>query len=191
MRIAVLNEVSACEKNADIVNALSGRNHEILNLGMRCAEDHPTLTYLHTGFLTGYLLNEGKADFVVGGCGTGLGFMMSAMMYPGVFCGLIQEPLDAWLFAQINAGNSVSLSLNKGYGWGGVENLKMIFDALFSVTWGIGYPSHRRESQADSRARLAQISAAVHRPMNEIMMRIDQAVVKESLEFLMLRDEGI
>ncbi len=41
------------------------------------------------------------------------------MQYPGVSCGLIADPLDAWLFSMINAGNCISLALNKGYGWAG------------------------------------------------------------------------
>ena len=33
MKIAVINEISAADKNADILKALDGRGHEVLNLG--------------------------------------------------------------------------------------------------------------------------------------------------------------
>ena len=114
MRIAVINEVSAVDKNKDIISALEGRGHEIINAGMTKKEDKPELSYIYTGLLTAILLNTGKVDFVVGGCGTGQGYLDSVMQYPGVFCGHILTPLDAWLFIQINGGNCISLALNQG-----------------------------------------------------------------------------
>ena len=153
MRIAVINETSAADKNADILAALDGRGHEIVNAGMTRNGAKPELTYIHTGFISALLLNAGEADFVVGGCGTGQGFLNSVMQYPGVVCGHILNPLDAWLFAQINAGNCVSLALNQGYGWAGDVNLRFIFDRLFSVERGAGYPAHRRNPSANADRR--------------------------------------
>ena len=147
MRIAIINEVSAQQKNGDILKALEGRGHEVLNLGMTGNPNLPELTYIHTGLMTGILLNANAADFVVGGCGTGQGYLNAAVQYPGVFCGLISSPLDAWLFTQINGGNCISLQLNQGYGWAADENLRFIFDRIFSVERGSGYPENRRESQ--------------------------------------------
>jgi len=34
MRIAVINETSSADRNADILAALEGRGHEIFNVGM-------------------------------------------------------------------------------------------------------------------------------------------------------------
>jgi len=171
MRIAVINEFSACAKNGDILAALQAAmpGAEILNAGMSGCAGEPTLVYTHTGLVTGILLGAGWCDFAVGGCGTGQGYLISAMQYPGVFCGLVLEPLDAWLFSQINGGNCVSLALNKGYGWAGDVNLKYIFDKLFCDPVGQGYPVVRAESQAHSRALLRAVSANAHRPLEEIL----------------------
>ena len=147
MRIAVLNETSAADRNAAIVDALRGRGHEIINAGMKKNGEQPELSYIHTGLLAALLLHLNRVDFVVGGCGTGQGFLNSVMQYPGVFCGHIMNSLDAWLFAQINAGNCISLALNQGYGWAGDVNLRFIFDRLFSVEFGLGYPPHRSQPQ--------------------------------------------
>ncbi len=98
-RIAVVSEVSATEKNAALMEALSGRGHHVYNAAMNPSAATPGLTYMNTGFLATLLLNAGRADLVVGGCGTGQGFLNSVMQYPGVVAGLIVEPLDAWLFA--------------------------------------------------------------------------------------------
>ena len=83
MRIAVLNEISAVDKNKDIMDALAGRGHELFNLGMADAKDTPQLLYIHTGFLAAFLLALGKVDLVIGGCGTGQGFLNAVMQYPG------------------------------------------------------------------------------------------------------------
>jgi ribose 5-phosphate isomerase RpiB len=184
MRIAVINETSAADKNKDIMAALQGRGHDIINAGMAQCGAKPELTYIHTGFLAGLLLNLRKVDLVIGGCGTGQGFLNSVMQYPNVFCGLIQNPLDAWLFGQINGGNCISLALNYGYGWAGDVNLRFIFDRLFSLEkFGLGYPPHRQESQQNSRRVLAGVSQQAHKTFAEIVAGLDDAVVKPVLEF--------
>ncbi|MBP7738659.1 MAG: RpiB/LacA/LacB family sugar-phosphate isomerase [Spirochaetes bacterium] len=183
MNIAVVNEISAVAQNPAIVAALEGRGHRIINAAMKSADQKPELTYINTGFLAALLLNAGRADLVVGGCGTGEGFLISASQYPGVFCGLIASGPDAWLFGQINGGNCISLPLLYGYGWAGDVNLRFIFDRLFSVEFGAGYPAHRSESQKKSRALLAAVSKTAHRPFPEIVAGIDEAVIRPVLEF--------
>src|SRR3990170_6092604 len=158
MRIAVVNEVSTADRNADVVAALEGRGHEVLNVGMRRALEGPELTVLHTSFLSALLLVAQRADIIVAGCGTGHGYEIAVSQYPGVACGRILNPLDAWLFTQINGGNVVSLALNLAYGWAGDVNLRMIFDALFSVEIGAGYPPHLRETQQESPRLLTEAS---------------------------------
>lgn len=77
MKIAVINEVSASIRNEDIVNALhKTTNAEVLNVGMKNPEQTPSLTYIHTSYMAAVLLNTGSCDFVIGGCGTGQGFLM-------------------------------------------------------------------------------------------------------------------
>lgn len=183
MKIVVLNETSAADRNADILDALEGRSHTVINAGMTKGGLPPELTYIHTGLLTALFLNTGAADFVVGGCGTGQGYLNAAMQYPGVFCGHILTPLDAWLFTQINGGNCISLMLNQGYGWASNVNLKMIFDALFSVESGTGYPPHRQESQQESRRVLEKVSITSHRSMAEILLALPEDILRTALTF--------
>jgi ribose 5-phosphate isomerase RpiB len=183
MKIAVINEISAADKNADILKGLEGRGHEILNLGTTRGSDSPGLLYIHTGLMSALLLNFNLVDFVVGGCGTGLGYLNSVMQYPGVFCGHLLTPLDAFLFARINAGNCISLALNQGYGWAGEVNLRMLFDALFTPEAGTGYPPQRAEPQRQARALLKQVSGATHRPMLEILLALPEDVVLPALTF--------
>ena len=183
MRIAIINEVSSSNRNKDILCALEGRMLEVVNVGMTDSSDKPELLVAHTGLLAALLLNIGKVDFVIGGCGTGQGFLISAMQYPGVFCGLIQSPLDAWLFTQINGGNCISLALNQCYGWGGEINLRLIFDGLFKNKFCGGYPEHRKEPQALMRKKLTEISNIVHYPFSEIILKLDDEIIKPALNF--------
>ncbi|MGI6084420.1 MAG: RpiB/LacA/LacB family sugar-phosphate isomerase [Acetivibrionales bacterium] len=183
MKLAVLTEVSTSAKNIDVINALKEMPHEVYNLGMKGVEGEPTLTTVETGFMSALLLNLGYVDMVIGGCGTGQGYMNSVLQYPKVICGLINDPLNAWLFPQINGGNCVSLALNKDYGWAGDINLKFILTHLFDVAPGGGYPESRREPQKIIRKNQAKVSEATHYPFVDIINRIDPNIVKASLEF--------
>jgi len=178
MKIAIINETSSADRNSDILKALEGKGHELINCGMKKTGQAPELSYVHTSLMAALLLETGRVDFVVGSCGTGQGFMNAVLQYPGVSCGHILSPLDAWLFARINGGNCVSLALNQGYGWAGDVNLRLVFDQLFTPERSAGYPPHRSEPQRAARDLLASISRASHRTMAEIVQVLaDEAVV--------------
>lgn len=183
MIIAVINETSAADRNSDIIAALEGRGHDILNLGMKKNGEKPELSYIHTGLMTAILLNLNRVDFVVGGCGTGQGYLESVMQYPGVICGHILNALDAWLFTQINAGNCISLALNQGYGWAADINLKFIFDRIFSVKPGSGYPSYRKKPQAEYRKVLDAVSKYTHKDFAEIIENLPDSIIKPTIEY--------
>jgi len=188
MRIAVINETSAADRNGDIVKALDGRGHDIVNCGMTKGGVSPELTYVHTGLLAGLLLGTGRADLVVGGCGTGIGFLNAAMQFPGVVAGLIQSPLDGFLFSQINGGNCISLALNYGYGWAADRNLTLIFDQFFAQASGGGYPAHRRDSQAQSRGVLAAVSRATHRDLGAILEALPDEALLPAITYPGIRE---
>jgi ribose 5-phosphate isomerase RpiB len=188
VRIAVINETSAANRNIDIVAALADRGLEVINCGMKKNGEPPELTYIHTGFLSALLLNLGCVDFVIGGCGTGQGFLNSVLQYPNVICGHIASPLDAWLFHRINGGNCVSLALNQGYGWGSEVNVRLIFDELFSSQRGEGFPAHRKESQQQSAELLRRISRATHLGMEDTVRGLPPEVVMPALTFPGIRE---
>jgi ribose 5-phosphate isomerase RpiB len=193
MRIAVISETSAADKNVGIITALDGFGHQVFNAGMKKTGEQPELSYIHTGLMAAILLNAGTVDLAVGGCGTGQGFLNSVMQYPGISCGLISSPLDAWLFTQINGGNCISLRLNQGYGWAGDVNLKFIFEKLFSVEKGLGYPPHRREPQKQSRLLLEKLNSLTHKDMLEIIALLPEEVINPVVnypDFLRLIESG-
>jgi ribose 5-phosphate isomerase RpiB len=183
MKIGVVTEVSTVGKNKDILAALDGFGFKVFNLGMKNEPNEPELTIVETGFLSALLLNLKCVDLVVGGCGTGQGYLNCVLQYPGVVCGLVLDPTDAWLFPQINGGNCISLALNKGFGWAGDVTLKFIFEKLFSVEPGGGYPEHRVVSQQKIRAKLKRVSQLVHPSFDEIIEKMDEEVLRGVLTF--------
>ncbi len=177
MRVAVVNETSAVDKNPFIMSALEGRGLDVVNAGMAEPGEQPELQYTHTGLISALLLAADRVDMVIGGCGTGQGYMNSVMQYRGVFCGHLLTSLDAFLFARINAGNVVSLALNQGWGWAGDENLRLLFDQLFTDDQGKGFPAHREEPQRASRDNLNIIAGASHRCMNGTVKRLPAEIL--------------
>ena len=188
MRIGIVNEVSACAKNKDIVAALKPYdNMEIYNMGMKDPSEENPITYIQTGIISAILLNCDICDMVVGGCGTGQGYLNAVMQFPNVFCGLILEPMDAWLFSQINGGNCISLALNKGYGWAADINLQYIFQRLFQDPAGQGYPLARAERQQMSREILKTLSVKAHKSLVEILKELDSEVlapIRKRIDFM-------
>ena len=179
MKIGVINEVSASQRNEDIVQAIrEATDAEVLNFGMKNPEEEPQLTYIQTSYMAAILLGTKACDFVVSGCGTGQGFLNAVMQFPGVSCGLIADPLDAWLFSQINGGNCISLPLNKGYGWAADINLKYIFEKLFADPFGQGYPKSRAQSQGESRKILSDLSRMAHKSLAEILKNTDVEILR-------------
>lgn len=176
MRIAVVTEFSVSSRCNEVVNTLTALGHDAFALGMPDARHKPTLNYLHTGLIAALALNLGMADFVVGGCGTGQGFAISAMQYPGVYCGLLRDALDAWLFRRINSGNCVSLPLNQGYGWAAEQNLRLLFTQLFDGTAQTGFPAERAELQQTLRRSLRDVSGITHRPFENILHSLPVAI---------------
>lgn len=182
MRIALINENSQAAKNKLIYETLKKvavpKGHEVFNYGMYSVEDSTQLTYVQNGILTAILLNSGAADYVVTGCGTGEGAMLACNSFPGVLCGHITDPSDAYMFAQINDGNAIALPFAKGFGWGSELNLEYIFEKLFQGESGQGYPEERVAPQQRNKKILDEVKKITHRDMITILKEIDQDLLK-------------
>lgn len=180
MKIGLITENSQCSKNNIIYEALKdSTKNEIINFGM--IPDEKKLTYVQAGLLAAILINSKCVDFIVTGCGTGEGAMMSLNAYPGVMCGLVETPLDAFLFNRINAGNAISIPYAKSFGWGSEINLKYIFENLFSDDYGSGYPKERYESEKNNREILNNIKKITHNKMLDILKNVDQDFLYQTI----------
>ena len=203
MRIALINENSQAAKNSIILAALKKvvepMGHTVDNYGMYTVEDAAQLTYVQCGILGAILLNSGAADFVITGCGTGEGAMLAMNSFPGVICGHVEDPVDAYTFAHVNDGNAVAMPFAKGFGWGGELNLEYVFEKLFGFGHGQGYPKERVEPEMRNKAILDEVRAKTLRPLLECLPELDPALVKgavagekfSELFFANCKDEAI
>ena len=185
MKIALIIENSQAAKS-DIVhtalkNVAEQYGHEVHHYGMHSADDKAALTYPMNGILAGILLNSKAADFVVTGCGTGMGSMLACNAMPGVFCGLVIDPTDAFLFSQINAGNCMSMPYAKGFGWAAELNLEDCYRKLFETEAGLGYPRERAAVMKTNRGVLADMKAAANKDMLTVLKTIDQDLLKSAI----------
>lgn len=182
MRIALINENSQAAKNGIIENALKKvvepMGHSVVNYGMYSAEDEAQLTYVQIGILAAVILEGKAADYVITGCGTGEGAMLACNSFPGVICGHVEDPLDAYTFAQINDGNAIAIPFAKGFGWGGDLNLEYIFEKLFCEESGGGYPKERAVPEKRNKKILDEVKTKTYRPLIDILPELDRELVK-------------
>ena len=186
MKIALMMENSQAGKNAIVLNELEqvarSQEYSVFNVGMSDENDHH-LTYIHLGIMASILINSKAVDFIVTGCGTGQGAMMSLNIHPGIVCGYCLDPSDAFLFNQINNGNALSLAFAKGYGWGAELNVRYIFEKAFTTgDRGQGYPLERAEPQQRNAAILNDVkSAVVKENYLDTLKAIDPELVKTAV----------
>lgn len=185
MRIALINENSQASKNEIIYTALNKvatkYGHTVDNYGMTSAEDKP-LTYVQNGLLAAILINSGAADFVVTGCGTGEGALLALNSFPGVICGYVVEPSDAYLFGQINDGNAIAQPFAKGFGWGAELNLENVYENLFKAPFGGGYPKERVIPEQRNKKILDGVKEKTYRPILDILKDIDKDFLLETID---------
>lgn len=185
MKIALINENSQAAKNALIEATLrkvvEPMGHEVVNYGMYAADDAAQLTYVQNGILAAVLLNSGAADYVITGCGTGEGAMLALNSFPGVICGHVEDPVDAYTFAHVNDGNAVALPFAKGFGWGGELNLEYVFEKLFGFGHGQGYPKERVVPEQRNKKILDGVKEITHKDIMTILKTIDQDFLKTAI----------
>lgn len=185
MKIALINEGSQSAKNTLIEqvlrSAVEPMGHSVYNYGMYAAPDAHALGYVHVGILAAVLLNSGAADYVVTGCGTGQGVLIACNAFPGVQCGFAADPVDGFLYSQINNGNAVSLPYAKGFGWAADINLKSIFVSLFEHEAGAGYPPEDAETEKSFKRMMDQMKTVTHRDFLTILSELDRSLVQTAL----------
>ncbi len=185
MKIALILENSQAGKNQiiydELKRAADANGHEVLNFGMYTAQDERCLTYVMNGLLASLVLNCKVADFVVTGCGTGEGATLACNAFPGVQCGHVTNPVDAYLFTQVNGGNAIALPYAQNFGWGGELNLRYTFEKLFVDEFGGGYPKERAAAEQSNKKILDHVKTITHRPLIDILKDLDPAFVKNTI----------
>ena len=180
MRIGVIQASSQVAKNQIIYDAVSKyapKGSEIINFGCTM-EENGNYSYIEISILVGILLASKAVDFIVTGCSSGQGMMLACNSIPGVICGYAPTPKDAYLFAQINNGNAISLPLGEDYTWSGTENLERTIEALFSEPFGQGYPKSEAERKIKDTEKLKEIRRIGQVQFEEFLNVLDVSLLE-------------
>lgn len=182
MKIAVIQASSQSGKNELIVRTVEkyAADAEVINFGCFGNEEQK-YSYIEISILVGLLLSSKAVDFVVTGCSSGQGMMLACNNMPGVLCGYIPAPMDAYLFAQINDGNAVSLPLGEEYTWAGEENLDKTIAKLFSEPFGQGYPKSEAERKLEDTKLLKSIRNASQIKMTDLLKTLEKPLLDKVL----------
>lgn len=175
MKIGIIQASSQAEKNEliyDTVKKYAPPGAEVYNFG--CAKDETgNYSYIDISVLIGLLLWSEAVDFIVTGCSSGQGMMLACNSMPGVICGYAPTPKDAYLFAQINNGNAISLPLGEEYTWGGYDNFDKTIKALFSEPFGQGFPKNEAARKLKDSEKLKEIRKIGQVNISELLCSLD------------------
>lgn len=180
MRIGVIVPSTQSVKNELIVKAVreAQPKAEVLNLGC-FANDGEQYSYVEMALTIALLLHNKAVDFIITGCSSGQGMMLACNAMPGVLCGYVPTPQDAFLFGRINAGNAVSLPLGLGFGWAGELNLRYTLKALFEGPFGTGYPVEHAERKRRDTMLLKQLKAQSQKEMANFLAVVDKELLNK------------
>lgn len=185
MRIDIIQASSQKSKNMIIekcaVQVIS-KEHEIINFGV-FEQGTEQLSYVETALCVSMLLESKAVDFVITGCSSGQGMMLACNSLPGVICGYVESPADAFLFGQINNGNAISYPLGLNWGWAGEINFKETIRALFSAPFGAGYPIQEARRKKRDTERLKQINRLCKKRLVDILPLLDGDFVRAVLSY--------
>lgn len=178
MTIGVIQASSQAQKNSLLFSIVKRYATDSLVVNFGCKENEEgKYSYIEISILTGLLLSSGSVDFIVTGCSSGQGMMLACNNMPGVLCGYVPSPMDAYLFAQINNGNAISVPLGEDYTYTGIENLERTIEKLFSEPFGQGYPKGEEERKLKDTSLLKNIREKSQVKTIELMQSLDTEIV--------------
>lgn len=108
--------------------------------------------------------------------------MLACNSLPGLLCGYIETPQDAFLFGRINGGNVASLPLGLNFGWQGELNLQYTLDKLFDGEFGMGYPEHEAERKRAETSALKDLNRLAKRSWEELLDQIPKDNLNKLLQ---------
>jgi len=183
VKIGVIQASSQTDKNGILYEATKqyAKGHEIINFGCFCGEDKK-YSYIEISIEIGLLLVSKAVDFIVTGCSSGQGMMLACNSIPGVICGYAPSPMDAYLFAQINNGNAISLPLGEDYTYSGSDHCRQTIERLFSEPFGQGYPKDEAERKIKDTELLKNIREKSQIDFISLLEKLDNTLIEKVLE---------
>ena len=106
MKLVIGNDHAGVEFKKQLVKALEGRGHEIINLG---ADSLESVDYPDIAALVGERVLDGKAEYGILICGTGIGISIAANKIKGIRAALVHNEFTAKLARLHNDANVIAL----------------------------------------------------------------------------------
>lgn len=106
MRIAIASDHAAYDLKATLVPWLKGEGHEVADLGPFNAD---RVDYPDFGYRLAQAIADGRADYGVALCGSGIGISIAVNRNPACRSALVSEPLSAALARQHNDANVIAM----------------------------------------------------------------------------------
>ena len=183
MKIGVIQASSQTGKNELLYDATKryAEGHEVVNFGC-FPEETGKYSYIEISLEIGALIASRALDFIVTGCSSGQGMMLACNSIPGIICGYAPTPMDAYLFAQINNGNVISLPLGEDYTFTGEHNCERTIEKLFSETFGQGYPKQDAERKLRDTKLLKDLRNNSQIDFISFMKKTDAELVEHALQ---------
>ena len=184
MRVAVIQGTTRRNMNLllfESVKKAVQSSDEVLNFGI-FEEENEQYSYVEIAILISFLIESGAVDFVVTGCSSGQGMTLACNSLPGLLCGYIETPQDAFLFGRINGGNVASLPLGLNFGWQGELNLQYTLDKLFDGEFGMGYPENETERKRLEASALKNLNRLTKRSWEELLDQIPKDNLNKLLQ---------
>ena len=136
MKIAIGNDHSAVEMKNMIVEYLTAKGHEMINLGTDSTESYPYPTAASN--VANAVVNK-EADCGILICGTGVGIGIAANKVKGIRCAIVSEPFSAKLTKIHNNANILAFGARVV----GSEVAKMIVDSWLEAEFEGGRHQER------------------------------------------------
>ena len=177
MKIALILDNSQRKWHDLYLNILteeaSKKGHSVIDYGI-------VPSFVNTAFLSALVFNTGAADYIMTGDERGMVNTMALNGMPNLRCGLALDPLDAFMFAKINAGNCLSLALDKSDEEKMSVYLKQVISKLFEVEWASGYPESLAAFNNKNRGILIDMKKTVSNDAVFISKNADSKLIKET-----------
>ena len=106
MRIVLTADHAGVDLKDERGAGLIEQGHDVLDLG---TNSHESVDYPRFGALLADALADGRAEFGITVCGSGIGVAIAANRNPACRCAQVAEPLSAALARQHNDANAIAL----------------------------------------------------------------------------------
>ena len=136
MKLAIGNDHTAVDLKQAIVEHLSTRDIELIDVGTNSTE---SFDYPISGYRVGKLVASGEVDGGILICGTGVGISLAANKVPGVRACVCSEPYSAALSKRHNDANIIAFGARVV----GDEMAKLVVDSWLDATYEGGRHERR------------------------------------------------